>query len=844
MARDEPAAPGSGSGVGGEKCESAGRSVGHEARIQDGIDESRKCPKADRAVRPWIPSLDSRAFRIHNGALMRRVFYALFAIVVAGLLAAGWYAYQKGFTKKWRGFVATEFRKRGVELTLRKLTLHPLRGIIAKEVKVYDTSDRRRTMAVIDEMRLVINWANLIQKKTFIDALDLRDAKLSLPIDPQNSRGPKIEITKLSGRLMLPPQQVYLSNFEAELYGIRVAASGRIINPQKAASIFRPRKEKPEHKPTDQIAQILDELRRLKYDSTTPQLDLRFSGDLAHPESVFVEARLWAERVRRDHWRLESVYLDALYRDERFALRQLSVSDAKGELRLTGSYDPVAKGLEVQIHSTLDPQPTVKAFGRVSQLEEFVFYEPPTINLTVRAAFGDSPEAQAIGRISAKRFGLRSVLFDQFDADLVYQGDRWAARGVRLVHQSGEITGDVMQIPNDFRTRLRSTINPEVLAPLLTGSTAEWFKQFDFIDAPSVHIEARGPSPDPQKLWANGVLKLGRSTYRGVTAQSATATVRYNDQRMTVDPLRVVRPEGVGEGGLIFDFARDEVVVQRVRTTINPHDMIWWIDPKLVKDIAPYRFGKRPPQLYIDGLVHTKGGDSTKLRIDLTAPGGMNYTFLKKDLHCPQISAHLLFTKDRLRIDDFEGALFGGRLVGDLDISLSKEKPAHKASLRLEKVDFASLTKLYFNYDTSKGHVDAYYNFSGKGDDSRAMRGQGQLTVTDGAVFAIPFLGPLSGILNGIVPGMGDDVARRGSASFDIANGTIATKDFVIEGRGFSMIGAGDLYFLDDAMNFDVRINARGLPGVLLFPVSKLFEYTSTDSLSKPNWRPKVIPRL
>lgn len=775
---------------------------------------------------------------------MRRVFYALFAIIVASLLAAGWYAYNKGFTKKWRGFVTTEFRKRGVDLTLRKLTLHPLRGIIAKEVKVYDTNDKRRTMAVIDEMRLVINWANLLRKKTFLDALDLRDAKLSLPIDPENTRGPKIEVTKLSGRLMLPPEQVYLSNFEAELYGIRVSASGRIINPQKASAIFRPKVSKAEKNPAEQLAHVLDELRRLKYGETAPQLDLRFSGDLARPETVFVELKLWADQVRREDWRLQSLYLDALYRDQRLALRQLSASDAKGDFRLTGSYDPLAKGVEVQIHSTLDPQPTVKAFGRIPQLEEFVFYEPPSIDITVRAAFGDSPEAQATGRISAKRFALRSVLFDQFETDLVYQGDRWAARGIRLVHQSGEITGDVMQLPDDFRTRLRSSINPEVLTPLLTGATAEWFKQFNFIDAPTVHIEARGPSPDPKKLWANGVLKLGRSTYRGVTAQSATATVRYADRRLTVDPLRVVRPEGLGEGGLIFDFARDEVVVNKIRTTIHPQDLIVWIDTKLVKDIAPYRFGKKPPQLSIDGLVHTKGGDSTKLRIDVNAPGGMNYTFLKKELHCPQISAQLSFTKDRLQIDDLQASIFGGKLFGELDISLAKDRPSHDAMIRLQKVDFASLTKLYFNFDSSKGQLDARYSFHGKGDDSRAMRGEGQLNVTDGAVFAIPFLGPLSGILNGIVPGMGDDVARKGSASFDVANGTITTKDFTIEGRGFSMYGAGDLYFLDDAMNFDVRINSRGLPGVLLFPVSKLFEYTSTDRLSKPTWRPKVIPRL
>src|SRR4030095_3636471 len=102
---------------------------------------------------------------------MRRFVHAMITFLVAVLLGSGWYVYHKGFTKKWRSFVSEEFRKRGIELTLRKLTLDPLRGVIAEEVKVFDAHDRKRTLAVIDDMRLVINWANLIRGKTFLDAL-------------------------------------------------------------------------------------------------------------------------------------------------------------------------------------------------------------------------------------------------------------------------------------------------------------------------------------------------------------------------------------------------------------------------------------------------------------------------------------------------------------------------------------------------------------------------------------------------------------------------------------------------------------------------------------------------
>jgi hypothetical protein len=49
---------------------------------------------------------------------------------------------------------------------------------------------------------------------------------------------------------------------------------------------------------------------------------------------------------------------------------------------------------------------------------------------------------------------------------------------------------------------------------------------------------------------------------------------------------------------------------------------------------------------------------------------------------------------------------------------------------------------------------------------------------------------------------------------------------------------------MTDQMDMSVRINARGLPGVVLFPVSKLFEYISTGTVSNPEWRPKIIPRI
>jgi hypothetical protein len=121
--------------------------------------------------------------------------------------------------------------------------------------------------------------------------------------------------------------------------------------------------------------------------------------------------------------------------------------------------------------------------------------------------------------------------------------------------------------------------------------------------------------------------------------------------------------------------------------------------------------------------------------------------------------------------------------------------------------------------------------------------GSGELSITDGNVFAIPFLGPLSGVLNSILPGLGMSTAHKANATFTVKNGVFNTGDLHIDGAGFSLLGRGDLRFMEDSMQFYARINARGLPGLMLFPVSKLLEYEADSKLSKPIWKPRILPK-
>jgi hypothetical protein len=218
----------------------------------------------------------------------------------------------------------------------------------------------------------------------------------------------------------------------------------------------------------------------------------------------------------------------------------------------------------------------------------------------------------------------------------------------------------------------------------------------------------------------------------------------------------------------------------------------------------------------------------------------MDYVFLGKTLPFDRVSARLLFTNDRLQITDFRGALMSGIVRGNADISLAKGDPRYRANISVNEMNFPLLTNLYFNYKTALGLLNGTYDFTGLGSDARTMRGRGKVEVTNGDVFAIPIFGPLSGILNRIVPGSGYSIAHRATANFKIDEGTIHTENFDADGTLFNMLGHGDIHFLDDKLDFNVRLNMKG-PGVLLTPMYKLFEYAGTGSLKKPDWRPAVL---
>jgi hypothetical protein len=437
-------------------------------------------------------------------------------------------------------------------------------------------------------------------------------------------------------------------------------------------------------------------------------------------------------------------------------------------------------------------------------------------------------------------FAYKTAPFSDLSLDFSWDGKRALLRDVRLRHQSGELSADLFDAPKDFRLNIESTINPGALRILAPPDLSQFLSEWEWQRPPSVHLAIRGQDRHPETWKGEGTVALARTRFRGVWMNSGSAKIHFGDGAITYDDFRVTRDEGIGTGTFTYDFKNHEVRVANVKTSVRPADAIFWIDPTLWKAVVPYKF-RQPPNITANGVYQFRGGKNTRLEITVDASNGMDYTFLGKTLPFDRASGRLLFTNDRLQIVDLRGALFSGNVRGNADISLAKDKPRYHASVVVTDIDFPRLTNLYFSYyhsRTVRGQLNGAYDFDGLGTDARNMRGTGRIGLTNGDVFAIPVFGPISEILNHIVPGAGYSVARAAGAKFTINDGIIHTNDLDMSGQLFSVLGHGDVYFLDDKLDFDMRINAKG-PGVVLAPVYKLFEYKGEGSLKKPEWHPK-----
>jgi len=761
---------------------------------------------------------------------------SILAAIVA-IFSGGYYLARRGFGREWRYRVVEELHKRGVEAQIGRLTLDPFRGLVAKNVRIFDYRNRENTLALISEVSLDINYAALIHHEPFLNALDVRDAQITFPIKTAEGKASRAQLTNLRAHIYFPPEQIYVSQAEGIFCGIRLSARGQLIklgDYQPSAAIT------PEEwqKQLSLAQRMVTELQKFSFPAAPPSLQLKFSGDIAELENARVEATLRGDRLQRGSYEINNLSAGAEWNNQRLDIGHCEWSDSKGTFAARGDWNRESNTAKFQIHSTLDLKAFLDAFGVGGPMADVEFHSPPLLEISGSMKMGaEQFRTDMIGNAAFGPFTYKKVPFSELSADFSWDGERTLVRELRVRHQTGQLRADLFDAPNDFRLNLESTISPEAVRAVVPLQANEFLREWQWQRSPAIRMSIRGTNRDPASWQGDGTVTLGRTRFRGTWMNDANTRIHFAEGAVTCEDIHVTRDEGSGSGSFTYDFKKHEVRISNIRSSLYPAEVIFWIDPKTSKTVVPYKF-RRPPNVVANGVYQFRGGKNTRLEIKVDGGSGMDYVFLGKTLPFDRVSARLLFTNERLQINDVRADLLAGTLRGDADISLARNDPRYRANLSIGEINFPRLTDLYFNYKTAQGLLRGTYEFNGVGNDWRTMRGSGKVEISNGDVFAIPIFGPLSGILNHIVPGSGYSIAHKANAKFTVENGIIHTEDFEAAGSLFSMLGNGDIHFLDNKLNFNLRLDMKG-PGIVLMPMYKLFEYAGEGSLKKPDWHPK-----
>src|ERR1043166_3269522 len=178
---------------------------------------------------PRIASSAQKRERPFALRLAISIFRFTVILALAAGIGGGYYLARKGFGKQWRLRVVEELHRRGVEASVRRLTLDPFRGLIAQDVRIFDYKNRDNALALVSEISLDINYAAFFHKQPFLNALDVRNAQITLPIKAANGKVEKAHLNNFRAHIYFPPEQIYVSQAEGIFCGVRISASGQLI---------------------------------------------------------------------------------------------------------------------------------------------------------------------------------------------------------------------------------------------------------------------------------------------------------------------------------------------------------------------------------------------------------------------------------------------------------------------------------------------------------------------------------------------------------------------------------------------------------------------------------------
>lgn len=857
---------------------------------------------------------------------LRRLVLAGLALAVTAGVA---WSFTDSFSQRWRTFVIQQFENQGVHLDFRRFGLSLIDGIVARDVRVFADASRTRVQLAMDSLNLDLDYGKLMGGKVsvdgFVEGVELNDATVTLPLDPDHPNAERLELKKLSARIYLRDDKLDIRRAEGDLAGIHVVITGSLRHVEKLGkdpdSATKDKPKQPGFAVTKelrgQVKNALQWLDRFTF-KHRPELALDLSGNLDKPQEITASMRLTARDVGYETYICKELTALADYHDRLLDVRRVSLRDHMGTFEASGTWPVDGEAVRFSVTSTADLPQLARSFFDNDELREVVLYEssPPSLSLegtwyVQGAKARPKRPVEALGRLKFGQFNSRGEIFDGMSASFGVSPDGYYIRDALLRHRSGTLSLQAMSHDGEgFRYRAVMRMDPSAFLHFAGPNTARLIKRFEFGEHSSIFVEMEGTGPDAdlEACRNQGRMELRQFKYRGVDFLSWTGDLEIVEKKEIFRQVSISQTGGQASAAEIcVDDPADIVTLTGVKAKMDPVPLTSCFARPTAEALAKYRFGAKT-EIELNGVIDYGDDpkrDVTDFTIKMKAPGGTatyplwerNYvisdpdgTFsikgsrLTYDLHGQlfdrRMSAkgHVELGRDsddwdvKLSADEFRhivvgkdlpfrsisaevvshgnsapfdisGTVLGGKMSLKGALKYEGKKESYRGELRLDAVNLKQFSDAYGWDSDSEGDVTGHLEFTGIPDNWKALQGSGVLIILNGDLYALPVLGPLTPLLGALLPGpiKGYNIAREASCNFTVADGFVVTKDFEALTSVFKLVMHGNIDFINDNIDLSAQARAKGLPGLVLRPVSELFAFKGDGPVGKPSWRPHLF---
>jgi hypothetical protein len=789
---------------------------------------------------------------------LRTVIWIVLVALIPAAITGIYWANKTGLPEEWREAIETEISNHGAHIELGSLRYVPLKGFVAKDVRMFAEKERIHEISKLERVQLVLDYASLAGGEFRVRKVDLVNAELILPVDPKNPTGESLTFTGVNGTILMPNDKTMeIRNTTGRVGGIEIDLSARLLS--KSSGKRGKYDEKRDGRRREMIARVLRQLENWNFDpENPPRVKIEIDGRLADKESLNATFQIHAPSVEKNQYRLTDLTASGSLSRNLLNISSFTAEDTRGKISGSIDYQLDNQNGRFDVESSID----IPRFLR-SWLEF-----PLKLDLlsggNQRLAFAgdfdlnetDKPSVNLIGQARCESIMFRGISFDSMETWFSWQDGNLFLRDLKLRRPDGQAKGKILQQGEVIRIELDSTLPIRLYEPFFRGKPLEKvIANFSENKNAFCNLALEGTLNTQDKYaWAfQGKGDLKHMSYRGVPVKSANCSFNVDQEKFDFRDGEVVfdysdytlkktydgpKTGSASIGRIRYDREPKTITVEAVKGDIWAAPLVRLFSPKIADSLEKYRF-HQPPALLGSGIIDLKKQGQTNLKVEFTSTSAADYDFLGKSITLSEPQATVRVKAKEVRITGLKAGAFGGPITGKF-VSES-DTSGFSGEITWSKIGMTPLASTYGFEVEGDGQLTGRIEFKLTDLDVATMQGKGLVALEDGELFSVPIFGPLSTIISKVVNNKrtGFERAKTAFCNFTIDDGILKTRDFQTQTTSVKFTGDGSIDLSERTIDFTIRLNARGLLGLITLPLRPfygLFQFRGTGPLKDPEW--------